>query len=263
MNKHLDLNGGVSLDKWKYYDICLKRHLLCNPISEEKFERLCRLLRLERGARVLDIACGKGEFLIRLAELYDISGVGVDISPYCIRDCLEKHKNRLPNSNIKFIEMDGAKYKPEPSEAFDLAMCIGASWVYGGYRGTVQALKKVTKPNGLVIIGETFWLKEPSEEYLRADGFRRDEYGPHYDNVRVGEEEGLSCIYTLVSNHDDWDHYETLHWWSIDEYVRAHPEDPDVPELLERNRREKETYLHWRRETLGWAIYVFRKHNPT
>jgi len=70
------------VDKWKYYDIRHKRHLLCNPMNKEKFERLRRLLRLEPETRVLDIACGKGEFLIRLAELYDISGVGVDISQH-------------------------------------------------------------------------------------------------------------------------------------------------------------------------------------
>jgi len=248
------------MDKWKYYDICHKRHLLCNPISKEKFERLCRLLRLNRGARVLDIACGKGEFLIRLAELYDISGVGVDVSRYCIRDCLEKSRNRVPNSDIRFIEMDGAKYKPESSQLFDLAMCIGASWVYGGYLGTIQALKKMTKPGGLIIVGEPFWLKEPSEDYLKADEMRREEFGAHHDNVKVGEEEGLDCIYTLASSHDDWDHYETLQWWAVDDYIGANPDDQNIPYLVERKRRAKEIYLRWGRETLGWSIYVFR--NP-
>jgi len=247
------------VDKWKYYDIRFQRHLLCNPLNKEKFESLCKLLRLKRAARVLDVACGKGEFLVRLAELYDISGVGVDISPYCIRDCLEKHRKRVPNSDIKFIQMDGADYKPESPEAFDLAMCIGASWIYEGHRGTLQALTKMTKSSGLVIVGEPFWLKEPSEEYLKADQMKREEFGTHYDNVRVGEEEGLTCIYTLVSNHDDWDHYETFGWWAVDEYARANPDDPDISELLQRKRREEEIYLRWGRETLGWAIYVFRK----
>jgi cyclopropane fatty-acyl-phospholipid synthase-like methyltransferase len=225
----------------------------------EKFEKLCRLLRLEPGTRVLDIACGKGEFLTRLAELYDISGVGVDISPYCISDCLTKRQNRIANSNIEFIEMDGAKYEPEKPESFDLTMCIGASWVYRGYRGTLRTLKKMTKQGGLVMVGEPFWMREPSEEYLKADKMKREEFGTHYDNVMAGEEEGLTCIYTIVSNHDDWDHYETLGWWAIDEYERANPNDQDNLEMLERKKREKEIYLRWGRKTLGWAIYVFRK----
>lgn len=142
-------------------------------------------------------------------------------------------------------------------------MCIGASWVYGGYRGTIQALKKMTKPGGLIIVGEAFWLKEPSEEYLKAVGAKKEEFSTYQDNVKVGEEEGLTCIYTLVSNHNDWDYYEWLKWWATDEYVRTRPEDPDIPELLKRSRQEKENYLRWERETLGWAIYVFRKNNPT
>ncbi len=247
------------MDIWKYYDIAHKWHLICNPMSKAKFENLCRLLGLKQRAQVLDIACGKGEFLIRLAELYNISGIGVDISPYCIRDCRKKHRDRIPNADLKFVEMDGANYKPESQESFDLTMCIGASWVYKGYKGTLQALKKMTKPDGFIMVGEPYWSKEPSEEYLKADKIHRKDVGSHHENVKTGEAEGLTCIYTIVSNHDDWDLYETLQWWAVNEYSRNHPEDPDVPELLKRKKGEKETYLRWGRETLGWAIYLFRK----
>jgi len=88
---------------------------------------------------------------------------------------------------------------------------------------------------------------------------RREEFGTHSVNVKVGEEEGLVCLYTLVSNDDDWDHYETFQWWAVDDYVRTHPDDPDNPELLEKTRAGKESYLRWARDTVSWAIYVFRK----
>ena len=247
------------MDKWKYYDVRHKRHLLCNPLSEEKFKKLCRLLDLGRDAHVLDMACGKGEYLVRLAELYGISGVGVDISPYCIKDCLEKHRSRAPNTDIKFMEMDGAEYRPEPDELFDLAMCIGATWIYGGYRGTIRDLKEMTKPGGMIAVGEPFWIEEPSEEYLEATDTKRELYGTHHDNVKTGEEEGLQCAYTLVSNLDDWDHYETLGWWALEDYAMNTPNDEDVSEMLERHRREKDIYLRWERGTLGWAIYLFRE----
>lgn len=247
------------MDKWKYYDVCHRRHVFCNPMSVEKFERLCGLFELKPKSRVLDIASGKGEFLVRLAELYDISGVGVDISPYCIRDSLEKKQQRVPNADLRFIEMDAVEYKPDSPESFDLAMCVGASWIYKGYLGTLRALKDMTKQGGLIVVGEPYWLREPSEEYLRADNLRRDEFGTHYENVKTGEAEGLTCLYTVVSDLDDWDHYETLHWWAIEEYVRTHPDDPDNKELLEQSRRDKETYLMWGRDTLGWAIYTYRK----
>ena len=232
--------------------------MLLSPIGEEKFERLCQLLRLKQGARVLDIACGKGEFLVRLAEVYGISGVGVDISPRLIKKCLEKKVRRVPDSDIQFMEMDGSRYVPESYESFDLAMCIGASFVYGGYRGTIHALKKMTKPEGLMAIGEPYWLKEPCEEYLRAEGYRREQFETHYGNVKMGEEEGLTCIYTLVSSQDDWDNYAWLGWWDVYDYAWDNPDIPDVPKLLE-SVKWKESYLRWGRDTLGWAIYLFRK----
>lgn len=56
------------MDMWKFYDITHREHVVCNPVSEEKLARLVALLRLPTGAQVVDIACGKGEFLIRLAK---------------------------------------------------------------------------------------------------------------------------------------------------------------------------------------------------
>ena len=58
------------MDMWKFFDITHREHILCNPMSIEKLEQLITLLRLKPDARVLDIATGKGEFLIRLAERY-------------------------------------------------------------------------------------------------------------------------------------------------------------------------------------------------
>ncbi len=247
------------MDQWKYFDITHKHHLLCNPMSKEKLERFCKVLDLSKGARVIDIACGKGEYLVRLAELYGISGVGVDKSPYCIRDCREKHSARVPGANLEFLEMDGADYRPDSPESFDLAMCLGASWVFKGHRGTLRALNSMTKPGGLIVAGEPYWLKEPSKDYLQASGMKRADYLTHRENVLVGDEEGLECVYTIASDIDDWDHYETLQLWAIDDYVRSNPEDSDNAELLKRGASQRKQYLKWGRDTLNWAIYVFRK----
>lgn len=248
------------MDKWKYFDITHKYHLLCNPMSEVKFERFCELLDLQEVSRVLDIACGKGEVLIRLAEEHGISGVGVDISPFCIRECKGKHLERTPERDLTFIEMDGADYQPASGEQFDVTMCLGASWIFENHIGTLKALKQMTKPGGLVIVGEPFWLKEPEAEYLEALGMTRDSFGLHEENVYQGEEMGLTCLYTLVSNKDDWDHYETLQWWAVDRYIQSHGDDPDNQELIEKTKTAKETYLRWGRDTLSWGIYIFK--NP-
>jgi hypothetical protein len=72
-----------NVDLWKFFDITHREHVICNPMSVERFEDLIALLRLSPGDRVLEIATGKGEFILRLAERYRAGGVGVDLSPYC------------------------------------------------------------------------------------------------------------------------------------------------------------------------------------
>jgi SAM-dependent methyltransferase len=250
------------MDRWKYFDITHREHVLCNPMSVKKLEELIALLRLQPGARVLDIAAGKGEFIIRLVEQYDVEGIGVDLSPYCVTDAREKQTERIPDAQLKFLEMDGADYEAEEPESFDLVACIGASWIYGGHRGTLQALKGMAASGGWVVVGEPYWRQEPAAEYLEAIGEERSTYGTHCENVEVGQELGLGLVYTLVSNQDDWDRYEGLQWYAAVVWADEHPEDPDVEEVLKGVRENRENYLRWGRETLGWAIYVFKKEGP-
>jgi hypothetical protein len=155
--------------------------------------------------------------------------------------------------------MDGADYEPEKPRSFDLAACIGASWVYGGYQGTLQALNGMAAEKSWIVVGEPYWRQEPEAACLEALGVERSTYATHHENVKMGQALGLDVVYTLVSSHDDWDRYEGLQWYTAEAWAREHPEDPDVDEVLRQMRDSQVAYLKWGRETLGWAIYVFLK----
>lgn len=245
------------MDIWKFYSVTHRYHVVCNPMSIEKVDELFGLLELNPGSAVLDVACGKGEMLTRLAERYRVSGVGIDISPYFAADAEQRFRDRVPGAQVEIFNMDGADYSAD--QLFDLTMCIGASWVYKGFRRTLSALKAMTKPGGCILVGEPFWLKEPHDAFLAAERYTPDMFGTHWDNVIAGEDESLFPLYTMVSNHDDWDRYETLQWYAAEEYARDNPEDPDVPQILNRVADARKNYLQWGRDTLGWAIYLFRK----
>lgn len=247
------------MDMWKFYDITHREHVVCNPMSEEKLARLVDLLRLPAGARVVDIACGKGEFLIRLAEAYGIHGIGVDLSPFYTGEARKRLAVRAPDADVTIKEMDGADFKPDKPHSFVLASCLGASWVFGGYAATLEALSCMVEPGGWVVVGEPYWIQEPPEACLAALEVDRDDFGTHSGNVEAGELRDLELVHTFVSNQDDWDAYEGLQWYATGEYARSHPGDQDLPELLERVAKEKSAYLRWGRNTLGWAIYVFRQ----
>jgi len=247
------------MDLWKYFDITHREHVLCNPTNVEKIDELITLLRMEPGAKVLEIATGKGEFIIRLAERYKIEGIGVDISPYHISDAEKKSKARIPDAHLTFLEMDGANYQPSQPENLDLVACIGASWIYGGHKETLKALKDMAAPGGWVVVGEPHWRQEPDPAYLEAIGEQRSSFGTHYENTAAGLDLGLELVYTLVSSQDDWDRYEGLQWYAATEWAERHPHDPDAGELLQRVRANRASYLQWGRDTLGWSIYVFKK----
>jgi ubiquinone/menaquinone biosynthesis C-methylase UbiE len=247
------------MDSWKFWDIVHQHHTLMNPLDEEKLDELFDLLGLSPGATVTDIGCGKGEMLIRLAKKYRIKGIGVDKSPYCIRDAEKRKSELVPESDLKFLEMDGLGYKPENMESEDLTMCIGASWIYNGYKNTLKALSQMTRSKGRIMVGEPFWKKSPPQTYLRKAKIRKQLFSTHEGNFRIGEAIGLAPLYALVSSEGDWDRYEGLHWFAAREYVVSHPDDPDLKEIQARDTEARETYLHYERDIMGWAIYLFQK----
>jgi SAM-dependent methyltransferase len=229
-----------------------------------RLDEVIGLLDLPASPRVLDIGCGKGEFLIRTAvrwggpEGRDFQAVAVDLSPFVIRDLREAAARRAPSAEIEALVLDGADYRAEP-RSFDLACCLGASWTFGGHAGTLHALAAAVRPGGKVLVGEPFWRRPPEAEYLEAAGLREDEFGSHEANVAAGEAEGLEPWLALVSSGDEWDRYEALQWRATARWAAEHPDDPDLPEVTRRVDASRRTYLLWGRETLGWALYLFAR----
>ena len=124
----------------RFFAITHRDHIICNPSSLEKYQQLIDLLRLPTDASVLELAVGKGEFIIRLAEQYGVHGVGVDLSPYRVRDARARLAERAPDADVTLLEMNGGDYQPDEPESFDLAVCMGASWIFDGHEGELAAI---------------------------------------------------------------------------------------------------------------------------
>ena len=246
------------LDRWRYFDITHRDHAVMNPLSQAKVHELVDLLGPMKGGRLLDIACGKGEILVRLVERYGMSAVGVDLSPYFAAEARQRVADRVPGAEVTIVEADGADYGVSVA-SFDLTLCLGATWVYDGFRGSLQALARLTRPGGQIAVGHPYWRREPPPEYLAASGDTRESFGTHLDNVDTAERTGLRLMSTLMSSEDDWDQYESLHWRATERFAAAHPDDPIVPELLAENHRHRDAYIRWGRDVLGWAVYAMLK----
>ena len=247
------------MDIWKYYDTTHHLHTYCNPVSEQGFDELIALLDLGPGDRMLDIACGMGELMIRTVERTGCSAVGVDLSPYASERGRQRIASRLPDADIRLVT-GRAEDHPVPEDArFDLVSCIGASWIWDGCEGTLRALVERARPGGLVIAGEPYWLQAPDPEYLRLEELTAEMFPASLaDYSDFARSLGLEVLWMRGSSPEDWDRYEMTQTLAFDRWSREHPDHPDLPAFREKLRVNKDAYLRWGRDTLGFAVWLFR-----
>lgn len=236
-------------------------HVFWNPISDEGVDDLIAAMDLAPGARVLDIACGAGELLVRLAERCGASGIGVDVMGEALDRARAKAAARVPEAGLAFVRADGAAFEPEGGETFDAVCLVGASWIWKGYLGTLRALVRWLKPGGVMLFGEPYWrVHPPPAEYCEADGGFTAESFTTLDGIReAAAGEGLRIVYMLGSTERDWDRYEMLQARAADRWMRSNPDHPDLAALREATDRDRWLYLRWGRHALGFAQFVLRK----
>ena len=126
---------------------------LMNPIPPAKLDEVLDLLGLAPGARVIDLGCGKGELLRRLAARYEIRAVGVDRSP----SLLEEARRRAP-AGVTYIVADLTAFSS--GAPFDLAASLGAS--IDGFRATLGRLAGHLRPGGFALLGEATGAVTPT-----------------------------------------------------------------------------------------------------
>ncbi len=224
---------------------------LMNPLPVAKLDEVLELLALEPGARVIDLGCGKGELLRRLAARYEIRGMGVDHSAAL----LDEARRRAP-AGVTFVVADLTAFST--GARFDLAAALGAS--VGGYRATLARLAGHVDPGGLVLLGEGYWRREPSDDYLAALEASRDELPDYPGLFAAAAEHGLEPRYAVTANTDDFDRYE---WrWSMngERYAAANPNEPGVDEFLAWIRNGRRRYIELGgREALGFGLFLFAR----
>jgi len=236
----------------RYYVVAERDHEIQNPTSEEKLLLLGERLRLGPESRVLDVASGRGGPALLLAGRFGCSIHGIEIAPEFHAVAVERAEAAGLADRVSFELGDGAAARLEPG-SYDVAMCLGASFVWGGLAGTLDALEPVVRPGGHVVVGEPFWRRFPLPEGYEE----RDHPFTSLDGtVAIFESGSLRVVSVIASSEDDFDRYETLHWRAAEEWLAANPDDPHAAEIREWHERGKRTYLRHGRDYLGWAIFV-------
>ena len=79
------------------------------------------------------------------------------------------------------------------------------------------------------------------------------------ETVARFEQSGFEITGIIGSSVDDWDHYRSLQWLAIEEWLAKNPDDPHAGEVLTEHARRKHSYFRFERALLGDAMFVGRK----
>jgi demethylmenaquinone methyltransferase/2-methoxy-6-polyprenyl-1,4-benzoquinol methylase len=109
-------------------------------------------LGVQRGDRVLDIACGTGLNFPHLRELAGDEGrvLGIDLTPAML-DIARRRIARFGWKNVEAREADAAQL-PFPDESFDKAFCAFAMNIIPDYVQAIAEAGRVLAPGGRFVV---------------------------------------------------------------------------------------------------------------
>ncbi|MEK7680855.1 MAG: class I SAM-dependent methyltransferase [Patescibacteria group bacterium] len=155
----------------KFYDFIGIRKIYFEPLYVEILDALKREVKkyLVGEYRFLDIACGTGEIISRLAkEFPNPRFVGADFSIDMVKKAKEK------NANLKNAEFYGtnASKLPFDDESFDVVLCSEAFHHFLMPERVLEEARRVLKPRGY------FLLVDPAFNNACWRGFARTIFKP-------------------------------------------------------------------------------------
>jgi ubiquinone/menaquinone biosynthesis C-methylase UbiE len=138
-------------------------------------EFLVAVLGLEPGMRVLDVACGSGVHLLRLARR-DVVGTGVEIAPSLVRYATERAAEEGLTDRLRYLVGDMRDLTAALSdETFDAAMLLSGSFGFFDDPTNQRVLNGMAsrlKPGGRLLLDcvSPSWATKPRSRSWREFG---------------------------------------------------------------------------------------------
>ena len=122
--------------------------------TEVEIAGLVKLLKLQEGAKILDLCCGDGRHSVPL-QRRGMRVTGIDISMVMLRRAQERAEKVLPEGHAmpSWILAD-ARQTPLKPKSFDVAVCLFNSLGFGNdddTRALLQQMYKALKPGGQLL----------------------------------------------------------------------------------------------------------------
>lgn len=244
------------MDIPRIFTITESAHRIHNPFTPDKLATLGSVLRLEPGTRVLDLGSGSGEMLCTWARDYGIFGVGIDMSQLFTEQAKLRADELGVADRVQFIHGDAAGYVTD--EKVGVAACLGATWIGGGVAGTIELLKKSLHSEGIILIGEPYWLQSPMTEDIAkgCDANSISDFLMLPDLLASFADLDYDVVEMVLADQEGWDRYEAAKWLTMRRWLKENPDDDFAKDVRANLTVEPKRYAAYTREYLGWGVFA-------
>jgi SAM-dependent methyltransferase len=244
------------MDIPRIFSITESAHRIHDPITPDKLATLGKALRLESGARVLDLGSGSGEMLCTWARDHGVIGTGIDMSQLFTEQAKRRAEELGVADRVTFIHGDAAGYVSD--EKVEVAAWVGATWIGGGVAGTIALLARSLRAGGIILVGEPYWRQVPPTEELAKGCLAHaiSDFLPLPKLLASFGQLGYDVVEMVLADQDDWDRYEAAKWLTMRRWLAAHPDDELANEVRAKLTSEPERYATYTREYLGWGVFA-------
>ena len=245
------------MDRSEISHLAHAEHPIAAPLSDASVEQLLQRALSGRGS-VLDLGCGDGSWLLRALQLHPrLSGTGVDLSDHGFARTRARAATAGVADRLHLQRADARAYaSPEP---FDAVLSVGAAHAFGGLEPTLAAARAHLAHDGVLLVGDGFWERAPSQDVLDLLHAEPDEYGDLADTVRRVQALGWVPVHGHVSSQPEWDAYEWAWTGALATWALDHPDHPDADQVRAVADEHRAQWLGGYRGTLGFVTLLLRR----
>lgn len=134
-----------------------------------KLDRICDLLSLEGGERVLEIGCGWGALAVRLAKRHDARVTGLSLSPAQLRWAAALVDEYEGSSRLEFRHQDYRDVEGQFDRIVSIEMFEAVGEAY--WRDYFATIARCLKPGGTAVLQVISICEDRYEGYRRGTDF--------------------------------------------------------------------------------------------
>jgi len=162
-------------------------------------------LAIERLSRVLDVGCGGGRTIEKLATLAADGRVcGIDFSRGSVEASRSLNATRIEAGRVAIVQGSVSRL-PFAERRFDLVTAVETHYYWPDLVADLSEIRRVLVPGGtLIVIAEAFrgsrhgWMQHPMMTLLRARF-------PGVDEMRASyRDAGFTAVETFVEEREGW-----------------------------------------------------------